>query len=86
MNFIERFVVNQFLKRIEKRMRKEIEMKSKSFRTTTLGIIGLVIIGLNVAVHLLSGTPVEWGLVGTAVTGALTGLFARDQKAHDEEN
>jgi len=48
------------------------------------GGLSLLVIGANVASHILAGTPVEWMVVVPAFLAGLQGLLARDQKAHEE--
>lgn len=56
----------------------------KSWKTTTLGVIGIIVVIANVAKALLENEPVDWGLVIPAVTAGLTGLFARDNNKSSE--
>ena len=50
----------------------------KSWQTTTLGVIGIVITLLNVAQAYLTGEPVDWGIVMPALSCSAGNLFARD--------
>jgi hypothetical protein len=85
VNWLERWALTQGLKRGEFKVRGFIMQQSSSWRTTVLGIIGLATLGMNVAGGILGGTAVDWSVVIPAFTASLAALFARDQKAHEED-
>jgi hypothetical protein len=50
----------------------------KNWKTTTLGVLGLIVLVCGVAKSLLSGGSVDWTTTIAAVTAAGTGIFAKD--------
>ena len=59
----------------------------KSWRTTILGSAALLTIFSTVATALFDEDPatnVNWSIAIPAILTALQGIFARDQKAHEE--
>jgi hypothetical protein len=84
LSWIENFILVQLLRRGEARARKVVMEQPRSWRTTVTGGLSLLVIGANVASHILAGTPVEWMVVVPVFLAGLQGLLARDQKAHEE--
>jgi len=50
----------------------------KNWKTTTLGILGLVVLVAGAAKSVLSGASVDWTTTIAGVTAGFTGVFAKD--------
>jgi len=84
VNFVERIVIGQIVKRGERYLMN----LSKNTLTTLLGICMILAAIGNAGVAILDGDPAtvfDWKVTGLALGAGVTAIKAREQSQHEKE-